>query len=88
MRLLRDGIIAQAPPSQEKERALRSLPEVFSRRSRYNYGIAVKCDIEYLDDFDMEKDKVEIGPEGRYFTYRMQWYLVKVCDISEPSRGI
>ncbi|KAI8673352.1 hypothetical protein NCS55_00654600 [Fusarium keratoplasticum] len=85
MRLLRDGIIAQAPPSQEKERALRSLPEVFSRRSRYNYGIAVKCDIEYLDDFDMEKDKVEIGPEGRYFTYRMQWYLVKGEEVLRHS---
>lgn len=88
MRLLRDGIIAQAPPSLEKERALRSLPEVFSRKSRYNYGIAVKCDIQYLDDFDVEKDEVDIGPEGRNFTYRMQWYLVKVCDVSELLRSI
>ncbi|KAJ4215494.1 hypothetical protein NW759_009914 [Fusarium solani] len=88
MRLLRDGIITHASPGQEKERILRSLPEVTSRRSRYSYGIAVRCSIEYLDDFDKDKDEVEIDAEGRNVTYRMKWYLVKVCDINELSRGI
>lgn len=87
MRLLRDGIIAHALPSQEKERVLRLLPEVTSRRSRYSYGIAVRCSIEYLDDFDEEKDEVETDAEGRNVTYRMKWYLVKVCHFMSTNQG-
>lgn len=88
MRLLRDGIITHASSSQEKERILRSLPEVTSRKSRYSYGIAVRCSVEFLDDFDKDKDEVEIDAEGRNVTYRMKWYLVKVCDTNELPRGI
>ncbi|KAJ4142726.1 hypothetical protein NW754_010169 [Fusarium falciforme] len=85
MRLLRDGIITHASPSQEKERILRSLPEVTSRKSRYSYGIAVRCSIEYLDDFDKDKDEVEIDAEGRNVTYRMKWYLVKGEEVLRHS---
>ncbi|KAJ3462465.1 hypothetical protein MRS44_007251 [Fusarium solani] len=85
MRLLRDGIITHASPGQEKERILRSLPEVTSRRSRYSYGIAVRCSIEYLDDFDKDKDEVEIDAEGRNVTYRMKWYLVKGEEVLRHS---
>ncbi|KAL6363963.1 hypothetical protein LRP88_03394 [Fusarium phalaenopsidis] len=85
MRLLRDGIITHASPGQEKEKILRSLPEVTSRRSRYSYGIAVRCSIEYLNDFDKDKDEVEIDAEGRNVTYRMKWYLVKGEEVLRHS---
>ncbi|KAJ4328335.1 hypothetical protein N0V84_001206 [Fusarium piperis] len=85
MRLLRDGIITHASPGQDQERVLRSLPEVTSRRSRYSYGIAVRCSVEHLDDFDEDKDQIEIDAEGRNVTYRMKWYLVKGEEVLRHS---
>ncbi|UPL00624.1 hypothetical protein LCI18_011558 [Fusarium solani-melongenae] len=85
MRLLRDGIITRASASQERERILKSLPEVTSRKSRYSYGIAVRNSIEGLTDFDKDKDEVETDVEGRNVTYRMKWYLVRGEEVLRHS---
>ncbi|KAL2687806.1 hypothetical protein Neosp_005375 [[Neocosmospora] mangrovei] len=85
MRLLRDGIITHASSIQERERILTVFPEVISRKSRYSYGIAARCSLESLDDFDKDKDEVEINPEGRKVTFRMNWYLVKGEEVLRHS---
>ncbi|KAF5656550.1 heat shock 70 kDa 12B [Fusarium heterosporum] len=84
LRLLQENITSQRIRSPRQQMALRMLPDVVSRRSRYHYGILVNMPIS---DFTLEpEDKVFTDPEGTKVASRMDWYLKKGDKIDKKSR--
>ncbi|KAF4947607.1 hypothetical protein FGADI_10288 [Fusarium gaditjirri] len=84
LRLLEENISSQPVHSPKDREVLRILPDVISRRSRYNYGIEVDMVAKGLD-LDPE-DKITVDAEGVERVSRMRWYLLKGQKIDKESR--
>ncbi|GKU08220.1 unnamed protein product [Fusarium langsethiae] len=74
-RLLQENISSQKIRSK--------MPDVVSRRSRYNYGMLSITPVEGLD-LDPE-DVVCKNPEGHNVVPRMDWYLLKGDKVDKES---
>ncbi|QPC59282.1 hypothetical protein HYE67_001513 [Fusarium culmorum] len=84
LRLLQENIASQRVRSPLQTKLLNVLPDVVSRRSRYNYGILGDRPIAGLD-LDPQ-DVVIMNPEGVRVTSRMRWYLHKGEKVDKESR--
>ncbi|KAG8359625.1 hypothetical protein FVEN_g2784 [Fusarium venenatum] len=84
LRLLQENIASQRVRSPLHTKLLNVLPDVVSRRARYNYGILGDRPIVGLD-LDPQ-DVVLINPEGVRVTSRMRWYLRKGEKVDKESR--
>ncbi|KAM0500933.1 hypothetical protein ACHAP8_004652 [Fusarium lateritium] len=84
LRLLQENIASQRVRSPMQTKLLNVLPDVVSRRARYNYGILSDRPVVGLD-LDPQ-DEVSINPEGVRVTSRMGWYLRKGEKVDKESR--
>lgn len=75
IRLLTDKLSVTKDPTPQQKLALRNLPEVTARKSRYSYGILAANLVSSLSDFDPDLDVVSKDPYGKDRTDRMDWFL-------------
>ncbi|QPC70663.1 hypothetical protein HYE68_001415 [Fusarium pseudograminearum] len=83
VRLLKENIASQRVATPLQTKLLSVLPDVVSRRSRYNYGILGERPVAELD-LDPE-DVVLVDPQGVRVVRRMRWYLRKGERVYKDS---
>ncbi|KAF5008343.1 hypothetical protein FDECE_5386 [Fusarium decemcellulare] len=84
LRLVRDKLSTQTNLTIAQQRALIGVPEVTSRKSRYNYGIVVNFPVASLNDV-RPSDKTGRNPDGIVVTPRMEWYLKKGDEVCKKD---
>ncbi|KAJ3544884.1 hypothetical protein NM208_g2806 [Fusarium decemcellulare] len=84
LRLVRDKLSTQTNLTIVQQRALIGVPEVTSRKSRYNYGIVVNFPVACLNDV-RPSDKTGRNPDGIVVTPRMEWYLKKGDEVCKKD---